>query len=146
MRTQLLALAIGGLTLSAAAFAEDKAKEEKKDAIVRELDAKGVPRVLERGTVDKPTIITSAEELAKAISVEEVQARIKKEVDFAKEKMLFFAWSGSGGDKLTPTVEKGEKGPEVVFQYRRGLTKDLRPHVHLFAIPKDATWKVQPAK
>jgi len=146
MKTPLLALAIGGLCLSAGAFAEDKSKDDTKDVVVKELDAKGVPRMLERGTVDKPMILASAAELAKAIPVEEVQTRIKKEVDFAKVKVLFFAWSGSGGDKLTPTVEKSEKGPEILFQYKRGLTLDLRPHVHLFAIPKDATWKVQPAK
>jgi hypothetical protein len=146
MNTQLLALAICGLTLSAAGFAEDKAKQEKQDAIVKELDATGVPRVLERGEVNKPTPITSAEELTKAIPGQEVQTRLKKEVDFTKQQVLFFAWSGSGGDKLTYAAEKGEKGPVVVFRYQRGLQKNLAPHVHLFAMRKDATWKVQPAK
>src|SRR5262249_43772379 len=141
MKTRLLALAICGLTLPAGAIAEDKTKEEKKAAVVKELDATGVPRVLERGVVSKPTAITSAEELTKAIPVEKVQTRLKKEVDFTKQQVLFFAWSGSGGDKLTPTVEKGEKGPVVIFQYQGGLQKDLAPHVRLFAILKDATWK-----
>jgi hypothetical protein len=146
MKTPLLALAICGLTLSAGAFAKDKAKEGKKDAVVEELDTTGVPRVLERGDVTKPTAITSAEELTKAIPVEAVQARVKKEVDFTKQQVLFFAWSGSGGDKLTYTIEKGKKGPEVIFQYQRGLQKNLAPHVRLFAMPKNATWKVQTAK
>jgi hypothetical protein len=146
MKTQLLALLVCGLTISAGAFAEEKATDEKKEAAVKELDAKGVPRVLERGEVDKPTAITSAEELTKAIAGEEVHTRLKKEVDFTKQQVLFFAWSGSGGDELTYTVEKGEKGPEVIFQYKRGLQKNLAPHVHLFAIPKDATWKVPTAK
>jgi hypothetical protein len=101
MNTQLLALAICGLTLSAGGFAEDKAKQEKQDAIVKELDATGVPRLLERGDVNKPTPITSAEVLTKAIPGQEVQTRVKKEVDFTKQQVLFFAWSGSGGDKLT---------------------------------------------
>jgi hypothetical protein len=146
MKTSLLALAFCGLTLPAVALADDKAKEEKKDTPVQELDATGVPRVLDRGDVNKPTVITSAEELAKAIAGEQVQARLKKAVDFTKQQILFFAWSGSGGDELTYTVENGEKGPEVVFQYKRGLKKDLAPHVRLFAIPKEATWKVQRAK
>jgi hypothetical protein len=60
--------------------------------------------------------------------------------------VLFFAWSGSGGDELTYNVEKGEKAPEVIFQYKRGLQKNLAPQGRLFAIPKDATWKVQTAK
>jgi hypothetical protein len=146
MKTQLLALAFCGLTLSAGAFVEDEAKEGKKDAVVKELGATGVPRVLERGEVSKPTAIANTKELAKAIPVEAVQKRVKKDVDFTTQQVLFFEWSGSGGDKLTYTVEKGKKGTEVVFQYRRGLQKDLRPHVRLFAMPKDATWKVQTAK
>jgi hypothetical protein len=146
MKTRLLALAFCGLTLSAGAFAEDKAKEGKKGAVVKELDATGAPRVLERGDVTKPTPITNAGELTKAIPVEAVQERVKQEVDFAKRQVLFFAWSGSGGDALTYTVEKGKKGPVVIFQYRRGLQKNLAPHVRLFALPKDAAWKVQTAK
>ena len=144
MKTQLLALAFCGLTLSADAFAVDEAKEGKKDAVVKELDATGVPRVLERGEVSKPTPIANAEDLAKAIPVEAVQKRVKKEVDFTTQQVLFFEWSGSGGDKLTYTVEK--KGPEVIFQYQRGLLKNLAAHVRLFVLPKDATWKVQTAK
>jgi hypothetical protein len=146
MTTRLLALAVCGLTLSTGAFAEDRAKEENKGAVVTELDATGVPRVLERGDVSKPTVIASADELVKAIPGKEVQTRLNKAVDFSKQQILFFAWSGSGGDKLTYTVEKGEKGPVVIFQYQRGLQKNLAPHVHLFAMTKDATWKVQTAK
>ena len=55
---------------------------------------------------------------------------------------MFFAWAGSGRDKIDFKVEKGKKGPEVVFTYERGLTKDLRRHYHLYAVPKDATWRV----
>jgi hypothetical protein len=145
-KTSLLALAFCGLAIPAVAFADDKAKEEKKVTIVQELDATGVPRVLDRGDVNKPAVITSGDELAKAIAGEEAQTRLKKAVDFTKQQILFFTWSGSGGDELTYNVEKGDKGPEVVFQYKRGLQKNLAPHVHLFAIRKDATWKVQPAK
>jgi hypothetical protein len=143
MKTRLLALALCGLTLSAGTFAEGK--EENKDA-VKELDPTGVPRVRERGDVNKPTAITSAEELAKAIPVEEVQTRLKKAVDFTKQQVLFFAWSGSSGDMLAYTAEKGEKGPEIIFQYQRGRRTDLVAQVRLFAIPRDATWKVQAAK
>jgi hypothetical protein len=146
MKNRLLALAVCGLTLAAGAFAEDRAKEEIKDAVVTELDATGVARVLERGDVNKPTAIASAEELAKAIPGEDVQTRLKKAVDFSKQQILFFAWSGSGGDKLTYTIEKGEKGPVVIFEYQRGLQKNLAAHVRLFAVAKDATWKVQSAK
>jgi hypothetical protein len=146
MTTRLLALMICGGTISAASFADEKAADEKKTAVIKELDAAGVPRVLERGDVNKPAAITTAQELARAIPVEEVQARLKKAVDFRKQQVLFFAWSGSGGDQLACSVEMRKNGPEVIFEYRRGLQKNLVPHVRLFAIPKDATWKVQTAK
>jgi hypothetical protein len=130
------------LVLPLSAFADDK----KEDAAVKEIDLKGAKFGLPKGKADMPTVLKSAEELAKAIPDVEVQAKVKKEVDFAKQQLLFFAWSGSGGDRLAYNVEKGEKGPLVVFLYTRGLTRDLRGHVHLFALPKDATWKVVPAK
>jgi hypothetical protein len=146
MNFRMIVLAISGLTLWAGAVTDGRAKDENNEPVVKELSANGVPRVLERGVVTQPTAITSAKELVKAIPVEEVQKRLQKEVDFSKQQILFFAWSGSGGDKLTYTIDKGKKGPVVVFQYQRGLLKNLAPHVHLFAMPKDATWKVQTVK
>jgi hypothetical protein len=70
------------------------------------------------------------------------QARLKKEVDFAKEKLVFFAWSGSSGDQLFWKAEEGKKGPEIVFSYKRGLTDDVRPHFRLIGIPKGMAWRV----
>jgi hypothetical protein len=146
MKIRLITLAISSLALSAGAFADDSAKDEKKDAMVTVLDAAGIPRELERGDVKKPTAITSAEELAKSIPIEGVRTRLRKAVDFTKQQILFFEWSGSGGDKLTYTVKKGEKGSVVVFEYQRGLQKNLAPHLQRFAIPKDATWEVKTAR
>ncbi len=114
-----------------------------KDAVVRELALGGLRIEARAGRVDKPTPITDAEGLAKVFPNEDLQRRLQQEVDFKKQKLLFFAWGGSGGDRLTYKVEKGKKGPEVVFLYRRGLTRDLRQHRHLFAITKEATWGVQ---
>ncbi len=89
----------------------------------------------------KPTIkITSAEELAKAIPGKEWQDRIGKQVDFAKEYLLFFAWGGSSGDQLAFRFEDG-KG--VVFTYSQGVKDDLRPHYRMFAIRKDMNWRVE---
>ena len=119
MKNQLLALVICGVALSAEAFAEDKVQGPKKDTV---------------------------EELARAIPAKEVQTRLQKTVDFTKQQILFFAWSGSGGDKLTYRLDKGATGPVVIFEYQRGLQKNLVAHVRLFAIPRNATWKVQPAR
>jgi hypothetical protein len=64
-------------------------------------------------------------------------------VDFAKEKVAVFAWAGSGQDK----VAAGEvKDKTAVFTYTRGLTRDLRQHVKIFAVPKDAEVKVEIGK
>jgi hypothetical protein len=130
MRTLLL-IAAGCLLVTAALTAD-----EKKDA-VRELTLKGV-KVPDKSTVDKPTVIASADDLTKAMLGEDATATIKKEVNFDKEQVLVFAWGGSGGDKLAASADKGE----VTFEFKRGLTRDFRQHVHAFVIPKDAKWKV----
>ena len=138
MKTLLTALALCGLLVPLTASAEDK--KEEKPAIVKEIDLKGLRIAPARGgNVMKPTTITSAEELAKAIPDEEAQAKIKKEVDFAKQQLVFFAWGGSGQDKLGAI---GDDVKMVLFVYTPGLTRDFRPHVHLFVIPKDATFKI----
>jgi len=141
MKTMLTSLALCGLLTPLTARAEDK--KDEKPAIVKEIDLKGLKLPPARGgNATKPTTITSAEELAKAIPDEEAQAKIKKDVDFAKQKVVFFAWAGSGQDKLTTITADGKS--EVVFSYERGLTKDLRSHLRLFVLPKDATVTIVP--
>ena len=136
MRVQLAVLTACVLALAAL-----PASGGEKDKLpVREVDLKGIDLGDAKGDPHKPAVITSAEDLAKAIPSEEAQAKIKKDVDFAKEKVLYFAWSGSGGDSLSFQVDKGEKGPVVTFMYKRGLTRDVRGHHALYAMPRDATW------
>lgn len=76
---------------------------------------------------------------------------IEKQVDFTKEHLLLFKWSGSGRDKLEFSVEEGKDGPVVVFKLTPGLTRDLRQHSRLFAVSKSAAFRVgdrvkEPAK
>ena len=149
MRKFLLLSAVCGLAVWTRAWADEPEPEDTK-AKVRELDTKdlglrGFPRG--RGPT-MPTEINNAEELAKAIPDKEAQARVKKEVNFRREKLLFFAWAGSGGDRLTfdEKLAKGKKGPEAVFHFKRGLTRDLRAHHKLFAVPKKAGYRVAPAR
>ncbi len=100
-----------------------------------------------KGQMDKPTVIASAEELAKVTALEASVESIKKEVDFRKEKLVYFAWSGSGQDKITVGTDKDEKGGAVVvFGLVRGLTRDLRGHTRLFVIGKDANFVVRSAR
>jgi hypothetical protein len=137
MRRGAIALLFLGL---GAAVAADDTGGKKPAVKVREISLSGL-RGEASGSAKKPTEITNADELAKAFPDKAWQKKLAKQVKFDKEKLLFFAWSGSGQDKLTHKVQKGEKGQEVVFQYRPGRTRDLRHHFHLFAVPKDAAWK-----
>jgi hypothetical protein len=135
MKTRLAALVILGLVLPLTASAEET------PVAVKEIDVKTLKVPMARdGDVMKPMKVTSVEELAKAIPDEAAQTAIKKEVDFATQQLLLFAWGGSGQDKLSFATREGKN--EVVFVYTRGFTRDLRPHVHLFVLPKDATFKV----
>jgi hypothetical protein len=88
--------------------------------------------------VNKPTAITDADALAKTIPDADWLDKIKKQVDFDKQQLIWFAWGGSGQDKLSHEVKDGE----VIFEFQRGRTRDLRPHFHAFVIPKEAKWKV----
>jgi hypothetical protein len=137
MRVQLAVLTACVLALAAL-----PASGGEKDKLpVREVDLKGIDLGDAKGDPHKPAVITSAEDLAKAIPSEEAQAKIKKDVDFAKEKVLYFAWSGSGGDRVTlSSLKISGRGTTAVFSYKTGQTDDLRRHHRAFVLPKDATW------
>lgn len=163
MKTRLLAfalaLAIGGLTLSAGAFAQDKAKDAKKDPTVREIAVKepGVQFVQDHQILS----ITSAAELGKMLPIE-LQKGLKKEVDFTTQQLILFAWSGRSDDKLTYTASANE----VIFRYEAGRVRtkrnpDAKPvperdardepgeknrqsqQVRAFTIPKGIAWHTQ---
>jgi hypothetical protein len=109
---------------------------------LREIDAKGLNvKPAKGGGVKKPMVFASADELDKAVPNADA---IKKAVDFGKDKLLIFAWGGSGGDKISPKVS--DDGKLVTFSYTPGLTRDFRQHVRVFAIPKTAEFKVDPSK
>ena len=128
MRAILTAVVVGLATMAATA--------DDKKSVVREVSVKDYEaNFKEPGTVTKPTKIMTAEELAKALPGKDVAEKIGKQVDFSKEYLLLFRWSGSGGDQLTGSGET-----KATFAYQRGLTKDLRGHLHLFAVAMDAEW------
>ena len=141
MRTQLLAVAICRFVLLLPTFA-DELNKKGETAVAREIDLRNYEAARPMGDVTKPTKITSAKELAKAIPDKEWQKRIGKNVDFTKEYMVFFAWAGSGQDKLTFEVEEEKKQSVVVFSHSYGITNDLRDHFHLYALRKNATWRM----
>lgn len=120
------------LAFGATASADDKVKEiDLKDLKVK---------FVEGGKADKPAEIKTADDLKKNEALKDAADEIAKKVDFSKEKLVLFWWGGSGGDKLVPDAKTAG-----TFNLTRGLTRDFRMHVHLFAVPKDAAVKVVPA-
>lgn len=114
--------------------------EEKKVAVeVKAIDVSELKQGRGLGKVTNPTGVTSREDLEKAISNDSVRERVLKEVNFEKQQLVLFHWSGSGQDKVTPVTRDGK----VVFEVKRGLTKDLRNHALLFALAKETKWSVE---
>jgi hypothetical protein len=138
-------LAVVALALSVASAEEPNQKG--KDAVVREVDLQGFTRTRTRGVASKPTRITNAEELAVAFpdADEGWLDRIAKRVDFAKDELLFFAWTGSSTDGLSFKVEETKRGPVVVFNYKRGRGEDMpSAQFRLYAVAKN--WRVESTK
>jgi hypothetical protein len=139
MRLLAVGLALCGLLSWSVALAEEgKAKEKNKT--ITEISLKDLKLGEANGKATAPTMITSAKELAKAIPDEDAQKAIAKKVDFDKVQLLYFAWSGSGGDKVSYEVT-GKKKEVVVFSFAGGRTRDLRAHYLLYALDKDAKWE-----
>ncbi len=109
----------------------------EEGAKLREIDSSGLKVNFEKGRVGTPKLITTAEELDKEIPNADA---IKKQVDFTKEKLLLFAWGGSGQDRLAGKLSAD--GKAAAFTYSPGRTRDFRRHVHLFVLPKNAEHKL----
>jgi len=89
---------------------------------------------------NKPLEVKSMEKAEELFGKEGARG-IDKEVDFTKAFLLVFLWQGSGGDKLNFTV--AESNPEQVsFSMKRGMTRDLRQHMQVYALQTNVTWKI----
>jgi hypothetical protein len=89
----------------------------------------------------KPLVIRTAEQAAEHFAKDQLEA-LNKQVDFQKQVVLLFAWRGSGQDRLGYVVM--ESYPEQIgFTYKPGRTRDLRPHVHIFALRSNVKWSVR---
>ena len=83
----------------------------------------------------RPLLLQSSAEAA-AYFGENDLAVLKDKADFSKQKVLVFAWRGSGQDRIE--YEVLESFPEQIrFSYQPGRTRDLRPHVKVFAVRSD---------
>ncbi len=130
---------IAAVLLALPLFAADE-KPAVKEIATKDLKVKAP----EGGKPTARTEIKTADDLAKSPVLKGAADDIKKSVDFAKEKLVLFAWSGSGGDRIAGAA--GKDGKTAEFTYTGGLTFDLRQHVKLFVVPKDAEVKVTTAK
>lgn len=120
-------LAVAAVTVEAA---------DEKPILIRELPVPKLPEAV--GGPYKPTVIKTAEELHKVFG-----EKTELKIDFEKEYLLVFRWAGSGQDKLTGSVVEEKAATVALFDYQRGLTRDLRQHAKLFAIAKKVEWRIK---
>ena len=144
-KTIALLLVVAALALSVASADEPNRKD--RDSVVREIDLQGFTRSRTSGVATKPTRITNAEELAKAFPDTDAEwlDRIARQVDFEKNELLFFTWTGSSTDNLSFKVEQTRTGPVVVFRFEPGRGEDM-PHAQfcLYAIARN--WRIGSTK
>ena len=97
------------------------------------------PSKIEFSRWNTPVELTSLEDAKKHFEGDALD-QLKVKVDFGNQIVLVFAWRGSGQDKLDYVVM--ESFPEqIAFSYRPGRTRDLRPHVHVFALRSNVKWR-----
>ena len=137
------ACAILAVLLVATLSTADEKKSDKpaiKEIATKDLKIKVGPP--DKGKATEPTEVTEANQLPKVgpLTPDAVK-EVEKQINFDKEKLVVFAWSGSGGDKLTGAA--GADGKSAVFTYSPGATDDLRRHALAFAVPKDAKVEVK---
>ena len=118
---------------------------EDKPVPLTALDLKEIATVQPKeGDVTKPTEIKTADELAKSPLFGAGAAdKLKKHVDFSKEKLVVFTWSGSGRDSVAGATLTEDKKLTARFLYTPGATRDLRQHFKAFVVPKDAEVKAE---
>ncbi|HSG71731.1 MAG TPA: hypothetical protein VLA12_15015, partial [Planctomycetaceae bacterium] len=96
------------------------------------------PNVFDVSNQSKPLVLKSHAQVKKYFSAENL-TKLLKEVDFDNQILLVFAWKGSGQDRLEVTVV--ESSPEqLVFVYKSGKTRDLRPHTYVYAVRSNVKW------
>ena len=102
-------------------------------------DVRPLAVAFEKSGRDRPLVLRSKKEASEVFSPE-AAAKLMKSVDFEKQFVLLFAWRGSGQDSLQFSVL--ESFPEqVVFKYQPGRTRDLRPHVRVYALRSKVRWR-----
>ncbi|KPK50543.1 MAG: hypothetical protein AMK72_01970 [Planctomycetes bacterium SM23_25] len=135
MLTPLVVAALGALVITLGA----QAQSSTVPPIQAIKGVKPKPSVFRAAGRSQPLVIRSEKEAAEHFAHADVAA-LKKVVDFNRQIVLVFAWRGSGQDRLTYGV--AESYPEqIFFTFRPGRTRDLRPHVRMYALRSNVTWR-----
>lgn len=109
--------------------------------VITELKVTPEMSIFEKAVWNKPLEIKSLEDAGKHFGKEALET-LKKSVDFDKQIVLVFAWQGSGQDKLEYQIL--ESFPEQIpFSLKRGLTRDLRQHAHVYVLRNNARWSTK---
>lgn len=104
-------------------------------------DTQPTPAAFRSAPPTKPVVLKSVKDAAKYFDKANL-ARLQKQVDFKQQTVLVFAWRGSSRDQFGYHV--AESYPEQIhFDYKRGLTDDLKHHVHVFALRANVKWRVR---
>ena len=133
-----LVLAIIGLVVlggQIVAFADKAAAES---SVVKIIELKIIVLAGEADRLKKPNQINNAKQLGKVITDNSERARISEQFDFDSQKLLYFRWSGSSGDKLSFVIKTTGKTNKVTFYYRMGAQDDVEQHAFLYAVDKGA--------
>ena len=127
--------------LAARATAAEHQPDPKMPAIQELANLLPKREVFKGGRPPQPTVLKSEKEASECFSEAEL-AKLKEKVDFTRQIVLLFAWRGSGQDKLSYSVS--ESNPEqITFTYRGGMTRDLRPHIHIYSLRSNVKWSVK---
>jgi hypothetical protein len=122
----------------------------KEPPVVREIRGVGFrlgDKQLGPREVPEPTVFTSAKQIWEAIRFPGFQKMVDQ-LDFTKDQMLVFSYSGSGNDELSLRVERDKKKEPVVVFF---IPYSDRPfyaqhHFHIYLVPKTVKWRVEREK
>ena len=108
---------------------------------VRKIDLKDV-KLKHEAKEPQNSEIASAEALSKSKLFADEASRnvVKKQVNFAKEKLVVSAWRAPEGGSFTTEIERGEI-LTVTFVYQAGERAGVKEYGAVFIVPKTA--KVQ---
>jgi hypothetical protein len=136
--------AVLGALLGVLLWPRDVVEKAFEKSTVREIATKELKLgVAERGKVAEPAIISGAEELAKNEVVSQATEDIRKQVDFAKEKLVVFGWDGAGEDGVVGELNGTATNMTAAFTYIQGTSRDQYHHARLFVVPRNAEVKVE---